>query len=109
MPGIRLEPRRIKDHPLGETMVSRTRYLATHMKEDWDDGSSRSCHPPFDALLLMLRKIETESARGVVITPDWQAHAWFGRLQALSSRLTLLSLTERRAYENLEDFADARP
>lgn len=73
--------------------MSRTRDLARQMAEDLGDGGIRLWHLPSD-MLLVLRKIETDSGRGVVWIPQWLAHSWFGQMRALSSKCTVLSLLD---------------
>ena len=82
----RLDHFAFRHRPLGETLVARTKYLRTQMQEDWGDGVARLWNPPFDLLPLVVRKIEQEGGRGVVIAPHWPAQAWHARLVGFSSR-----------------------
>jgi hypothetical protein len=76
--------------PVGEHPIARRKYLETQMGEDWGDGRARLWNPPFDMLPLVLKKMEDEGARGVLIAPRWLAQPWYGRLSRLSTRMRVL-------------------
>jgi hypothetical protein len=76
--------------PVGEHPIARRKYLETQMGEDWGDGRARLWNPPFDMLPLVLKKMEDEGARGVLIAPRWPAQPWYGRLSRLSPRMRVL-------------------
>jgi hypothetical protein len=68
------------------------------------DGRVRLWNPPFDLLPVVLKKIEDDRERGVLIAPRWPAQPWYGRLRRLASRMLVLdpadtagSLTGQRA------------
>lgn len=96
-----------RDRPLGDNAVAPAKYLATQMEEFWGDGTARLWNPPFDLLPLVVRKIESEGGRGILVAPHWPAQACFARLQSLGSRLTVLhpgegagSLLEGELYQD---------
>lgn len=76
--------------PVGEHPIARRNYLEVQMGEDWGDGRARLWNPPFDMLPLVLKKMEDERARGVLIAPRWPAQPWYGRLSRLSTRMRVL-------------------
>ena len=78
------------ERPLGETYVARRKYAVTQLSEDWDDGRARLLNPPADLLPLVIRKLEVDGGRGVLLAPNWPAQSWMGRLRVLSSRITVL-------------------
>jgi hypothetical protein len=65
-------------HPVGEHPIARRKYLEVQMGEDCGDGRARLRNPPFDMLPLVLKKMEDERARGVLIAPRWPAQPWYG-------------------------------
>lgn len=79
-----------RERPLGESYIARSKYLATQMREDWGDGRCRLWNAPWDALPLVVRKIEHEGGQGVVLAPHWPAQPWYSRLVAVSARMTVL-------------------
>lgn len=60
------------------------------MNEDWGEGKARIFNPPVNMIALVLRKIEQEHGRGVLVVPTCPAQLWFARLRALSSDVTNL-------------------
>jgi hypothetical protein len=80
--------------PIGEHPVARRKYLTTQMQENWGDGKCRLWNPPFDLLPVVVRKIEQDQARGVIIAPMWPAQQWFARLRALSTGVRVLDPVE---------------
>lgn len=70
--------------------MARRKYVAIQMMEDWGDGLARLWNPPLDFLPLIVRNIETEGGRGVLLAPHWPSQAWFARLIGLSSLLVVL-------------------
>jgi hypothetical protein len=60
------------------------------MAEDWGDGLALLWNPPFDLLLVVLKKIEDDRARAVLIAPRWPAQRCYGRLRWLASRMRVL-------------------
>jgi hypothetical protein len=80
--------------PTGEHLVARRKYLTSQMAEYWGDGKCRLWNPPFDLLPVVLKKLEDEGGRGVVLAPAWPAQPWFARLRALSSTLHILDPAE---------------
>jgi hypothetical protein len=76
--------------PVGEHPIARRKYLEVQMGEDWGDARARLWNPPFDMLQLVLKKMEDERARGVLIAPRWAAQPWYGRLSRLSTRMRVL-------------------
>ncbi len=90
--------------PVGEHPVARRKFLETPMLEDWGDGRARLLNLLFDMLPLVLKKLEDDSARGVLVAPRWPAQPWYGRLLRLDTRVHVLGpgetaqgLTGRRA------------
>lgn len=73
--------------PLHEPPQARSKYLCDEMHHYLGDGRSRLFAPPFEMLLLVLLKIESEGAKGVIQFPNWLAQAWFERLSRCSSRI----------------------
>lgn len=72
------------------TRPARLKQIREQLHVHWDDGRARLRNPPFDFLPLTVQKIETESARGVLLAPFWPAQAWFARLRGLASRMHVL-------------------
>lgn len=87
---FRLDRVAFRHRPMGETFAARCKYMETQMGEDWGDGLARLWNPPFDFLPLVVRKIQIEGGKGVLLAPHWPAQAWFARLKGLSSRIRLL-------------------
>lgn len=79
-----------RSRPLNEPFQARKKYLQDEMHKPWGDGRSRLFVPPFDLLPLVVRKIEMERAKGVLLAPDWPTQAWYGRLIKCSSRVIRL-------------------
>jgi hypothetical protein len=71
--------------PIGEHPTARRKYLTTQMEENWGDGKCRLWNPPFDLIPIVVRNIEHDQARGVIVAPMWPAQPWFARLRALST------------------------
>ncbi|PXF49274.1 hypothetical protein BWQ96_00848 [Gracilariopsis chorda] len=80
----------IYHRPLNETRPARLKQIRDQLQTYCGDGKARLWNPPFDVLQITVRKIETESARGVPIAPFWPAQAWFARLRGLASAMHLL-------------------
>jgi hypothetical protein len=59
--------------PVEEHPIARRKYLEMQMGGDWGNGRARLWNPPFDMLPLVLKKMEDERARGVLIAPRWPA------------------------------------
>jgi hypothetical protein len=76
--------------PVGEHPIARRKYLKAQMGEDWGDGWARLWNLPFDMLPLVLKKMEDERARGVLVAPRWPAQPWYGRLSRLATRIRVL-------------------
>lgn len=71
--------------PIGDHPIARRKQLVIQLQEDWGDGVARLYNPPFDLLPLVVRKLELEGGRGVVVAPHWPAQPWFARLERLAS------------------------
>ena len=83
--------------PIGEHPIAREKHLRSQMTEDWGDGKARLFNPPFDLLPVVVRKLEMEQGRGVVVAPRWRAQAWYSRLCRLADRVHVLRQTEEEA------------
>lgn len=90
-----LDPDMFRDRPLGGTMMTRTKYLATQMEDDWGDGLCRLWNPPFDAFPSVIRKMEGDGGKYIVNGPHWLTHAWCSRLRRLVSRLSIMQPTDQ--------------
>lgn len=67
------------DHPMNETRPARLKQIHDQLRQHWGDGQARLWNPPFDFLPIPIRKIETESAKGVLLALFWPAQTWFAR------------------------------
>jgi hypothetical protein len=68
------------------------------MKEDWGDERARLWNPQFEMLPLVLKKMENERARGVLVTPRWPAQPWYGLLSRLATRIRVLDPASTSAF-----------
>jgi hypothetical protein len=74
-----------RDRPTGKHPVARRKYLETQMSEYWGDGPCRLWNPPLDLLPMVVRKIKSEQAQGVMIALRWPVKPWFAQLEAMST------------------------
>lgn len=70
-----------------EIIVARRTYLGTQVEENKINGRARVCHPLFDTITIVVRKIEVKGGSGAQFGPTQHQ---FARLGAPSSLLFAL-------------------
>lgn len=55
---------------LGELLAAKQKFIRTQMEDDWGDWRARLYNPPVDILPLVIRKLEQEMGRGILLAPN---------------------------------------
>ena len=80
----------LASRPPGETPVSRRKYLARQIEEDWGDGRARFWNPAFHLLPVVMRKVVVDGGKGVLVAPYWPPQTLHAQLVAHASTCKIL-------------------
>lgn len=86
----RLDPSAFFQRPLNEPRPARLKQIKAQMSAWWGDGRARLWNPPADFLPLVVRKIQQEEGRGVLLCPFWPSQAWFARLRNFATNIHIM-------------------
>lgn len=78
---VACQHRQLHKHP-----TASRKYLISEIYRPWSDGVDRLWTPQLGLLPLIVQKIATDKAKGVLIEPHWTSQDWYECLKLLSSR-----------------------
>lgn len=80
----------LKLRPMNEPHQARLKVIRDQLDIPWTDVRDRLWNPPFDFIVLVVRKIQQENACGVLVSPHRTAQHWFGRLKSIADEVLTL-------------------
>lgn len=84
--------RTLRGHPMAHRKAT-----LDSLNQDWGDGLCRLFNPPIDLISLVLFKIESDGARGVLVIPDWPNRIWYATAKRIARSWVRLPLPGTRA------------